>query len=101
MQFEEGTYTGRQAGTAYPVFWVWRPAGQTTEYWVLYKPGQSGGFHPPGADYPKVEWTLTFQQGGGYGSGCGFLSWVATQEGHSESELEVHEHTVATLNCAS
>lgn len=100
-QVDEGTFLGWQKGITDPVFWVWRPTGSSTEYWVLYKPGQTGGFTQPGPGNTSAEWTIGYDQGGSYSTGCEFLQWVAHEIGCEESDLVVHEHDVTTLDCST
>lgn len=98
-QIEVGTFIGCQGGATTPVFWIWRPAGLTTEYWVLYLANQPGGFQRPGTSHPSVEWKIDLAKGGSYTTGCEFLSWVASEYELAEADLEVHEHAVEQLDC--
>ena len=101
MQYDGGTWIGRQAGPASdPMFWVWRPTtGPHVEFWVFYKYNQAGGFKPPGIGVSSVDWHISRSNGGNYKDGCEFMSWVADEFNHPESDLEVREHKISILDC--
>jgi len=98
-QVQDGVYIGCQGTSTAPVFWIWRPIGQSTEYWVFYKLDQPGGFQRPSSANPSVDWNIKYATGGDYRTGCEFLSWIAAEHGMAESDLEAHEHSIQVLSC--
>ena len=96
-QLGTGTFEARQPGTEYPVAWSWRhPDHLDSEVWVMYKPGDTGGFarygSGPGSDsyltlkhFPWVDYG-TNDPAPGMGGTSAFVTFVV---GRYLSEYEM------------
>ncbi len=98
-EIDKGSFKGTQLATTYPVFWIWRPKAVSQEYWILYKPNQTGGFQMPSSTFTSASWQIDFEGAIAHGDSCDFMDWVVANYNVDPCDLEMLCHDITPVTC--